>query len=143
MQSSNNLVQAARIIRKLQQPNSLKDIIIKLENKEKDGEIFSLIINGKGEVEYNTKNTGTAQGNKISNISEQQLKELVNKFIDAYFFSFKDNYITESESDENYSTISIRAGDLSKQVKYDKNSKLPQQIRMLEQAIIDTAGTRK
>jgi Domain of unknown function (DUF6438) len=143
MQSSNNLVQAARIIRKLQQPNSLKDMIIKLENKEKDGEIFSLIINGKGEVEYNTKNTGTAQGNKISNISEQQLKELVNKFIDAYFFSFKDNYITESESDENYSTISIRAGDLSKQVKYDKNSKLPQQIRMLEQAIIDTAGTRK
>jgi hypothetical protein len=143
MQSSNNLVQAARIIRKLQQPNSLKDMIIKLENKEKDGEIFSLIINGKGEVEYNTKNTGTAQGNKISNISEQQLKELVNQFIDAYFFSFKDNYITESESDENYSTISIRAGDLSKQVKYDKNSKLPQQIRMLEQAIIDTAGTRK
>lgn len=143
MQSSNNLIQGARIIRKLQQPNNLKDVIIKLENKEKDGEIFSLVINGKGEVDYNTKNTGAAPGNKISNISEKQFKGLVNKFIDAYFFSFKDNYIMESDSDGSYSIISLRAGDLSKQVKYNKNSRLPQQIRMLEQAIIYTAGTRK
>jgi hypothetical protein len=39
--------------------------------------------------------------------------------------------------------ISIKAGDLSKQVTYNKNSKLPQQIRKLEQAIINTTGATK
>jgi hypothetical protein len=59
------------------------------------------------------------------------------------FFSFKDNYITDSESKGNHSMISIKAGDLSKQVTYNKNSKLPQQIRKLEQAIINTTGATK
>jgi nucleotidyltransferase/DNA polymerase involved in DNA repair len=144
MQSSNNLVQAAKIIRKLQQPDSLKDVIIKLDKKEKDGETFSLEVNGEGEVTFNTVNNVSTKRNKeISNMSEQQLKELINKFMDAYFFSFKDNYITDSESKGNHSMISIKAGDLSKQVTYNKNSKLPQQIRKLEQAIINTTGATK
>jgi hypothetical protein len=142
MQSSNNLVRAARIIRKLQQPDNLKDITIKLD-KKKEGEIISIIVNGKGEVKYNTINNVSATENKINNISEQQLKELIAKFMDTYFFSFKDNYIVESESKGNYSIISIKVGDLSKQVTYNENSKLPQQIKMLEQAIIDTTGARK
>jgi Domain of unknown function (DUF6438) len=143
MQSSNNLVRAARIIRKLQQPDNLKEITIKLDKKKKEGEIISIIVNGKGEVKYNTINNVSATENKINNISEQQLKELVAKFMDTYFFSFKDNYIMESESKGNYSIISIKVGDLSKQVTYNENSKLPQQIKMLEQAIIDTTGARK
>jgi hypothetical protein len=81
------LVQAAKIIRKLQQPDSLKDVIIKLDKKEKDGETFSLEVNGEGEVTFNTVNNVSTKRNKeISNISEQQLKELINKFMDAYFF---------------------------------------------------------
>jgi ribosomal protein S6 len=142
MPPSNSLVQAARIIRKLQHPDSLKDVVIRLGKKEKDGKIFSLTVNGKGEVNYSSVNNVSAKENKIGNIGEKQLKELIDKFMDAYFFSFKDNYITESESRGNYSIISIKAGDLSKQVTYNSDSKLPQQIRMLEQSIVDTTGAR-
>jgi hypothetical protein len=142
MQPSNSLVQAARIIRKLQHPASLKDVIIKLDKKEKDGKMFSLLVNGKGEVNYSTVNNVSAKETKMGNVGEQQLKELIDKFMDAYFFSFKDNYITESESRGNCSIMSIKVGGLFKQVTYNKNSKPPQQIKMLEQAIIDTTGAR-
>jgi len=142
MPSSNSLVQAARIIRKLQQPDSLKDVVIKLDKQEKNGKIFSLTVNGEGEVNYSSVNNVSTKENKIGKIGEQHLRELIGKFMDAYFFSFKDNYITESESRGNYSIISIKAGDLSKQVTYNNESRPPQQIRMLEQAIIDTTEAR-
>jgi hypothetical protein len=73
MPPSNSLVQAARIIRKLQHPDSLKDVVIRLDKKEKDGKIFSLTVNGKGEVNYSSANNVSAKENKIGNIGEKQL----------------------------------------------------------------------
>lgn len=135
----------------------LDQVEITLERSACFGEcpVYSVTIRGTGEVEYEGKRFVSTIGRETGRISEQELVDLLNRFLDANFFDALPRYETKHElflrsdgmlewrewrcTDLPSTTIGLRLGTNSQSVYLYYY--YPDQLKQLADAIDAAAGT--
>jgi len=110
---------------------------------------FNLKIYGNGKVEYSGIGNVKVKGIVISSVSKEKIILLFKKLKEENFFSLKEIYMDEKNSNKSYSEISISIpGEdgkvLKKSVKYYNNGKtIPKNLLNIEKKIYEIIGLNK
>jgi hypothetical protein len=106
--------------------------------------VYSLTIFGNGNVVYEgIKNVNTT-GILTYQIPKDGVRELVNEFINIYYFALKDKYTDSSNAScLGMVTTSINMNGRTKTVLDDKSSYAPAQLRELEDKIDNVTNSRQ
>jgi hypothetical protein len=106
--------------------------------------VYSLTIFGNGSVVYQgIKNVNTT-GIHTYQIPKDGARELVNEFINIYYFALKDKYgDSSSASSVDTVTTSININGRTKTILDDKSSYAPEPLRALEDKIDNVTNSRK
>lgn len=101
---------------------------------------YHLTVFGNGTVIYNGYSSVAVTGEQTSQISQEQVRELVNEFYKAGFFTLRDKYI-ENVTDLPSTTTSISIGDETKSVyRYGFG---PERLVQLEDKIDEITGANE
>ncbi len=98
--------------------------------------VYSLTIYGNGNVIYNGINNVNTSGIQTYQIPRDRASELVNEFINIYYFALKDKYIDSSNASSTLMvTTSINLNGKTKTVLDDHSAYAPSTLRALENKI--------
>jgi hypothetical protein len=116
------------------------EIIIQHDSQSK-GSVYSLRIDGNGNIEYTGISNVKTLGKVVAKISTQDLKRILREFDDVYFFSFKDNYElisnqSSSTQEQQQTSISLKLRDNYKSIKYLEGAyRVPPMLKFLVKTI--------
>lgn len=120
----------------------LEDIMISLERTPCFGFCpdYTVTVFGNGTVVYEGRNFVAVEGMQRGQISQEDVRELVDEFYDARFFNMRDRY-EQSVTDLPSQTTSITIDGKTKSVyRYGFE---PERLAMLEDKIDEIAQTEK
>jgi|SRR3989344_4623724 len=123
-------------------PENYKNAVITLDRTQCFGTCpaYSLIIYGNGTVVYEGRAFVEVEGQKVYEISREDVKEIVDIFYEIDYFSLNDEY-TESVTDLPTITTSITIDDETKQVIDYYGA--PEKLKELEKKIDEIAKTNE
>lgn len=120
----------------------LEDVTISLERTPCFGFCpdYVVMVFGNGTVVYEGRNFVAVEGEQRDQISQDDVRELVNEFYDAKFFNMRDRY-EQAVTDLPSQTTTITIDGQTKGV-YRYGSE-PERLPQLEDKIDEVAGTEK
>jgi len=117
---------------------------------------YKLTISADGAVVFTGEDYVREKGTVHSNISKEQLKQLISEFTKSQYFSLRDSYISEEDgcpeswTDSPTVTTSIRINGQYKSIVHylgcqenNGESVFPKELKDLEDTIDEIIGTRK
>ena len=106
--------------------------------------VYSLTIHGNGSVIYNGIKNVETSGVQTYQISKDKAREIVNGFINIYYFALKDKYYDPSNASTlPVVTTSINIDGKTKTIIDDHSSYTPPALRALEDKIDQLANSEK
>jgi hypothetical protein len=120
------------------------NIVIKMERHVTGGSspAYSLAIARDGKVIYEGIKNVKIIGGQTSHISESALNELINEFINIYYFALKDKY-GESNLDAPCVTTSISLDGKNKKIYHCPGSSAQQGLSALEDKIDEVTNSNQ
>jgi hypothetical protein len=124
--------------------NEFEGLHIKLERTGCEGfcPAYSVELFGNGTVLFNGLDYTAVKGKQTSQVSQVQIKELVDKFNKVDFFGLQEAYDIY-RFDVPITTTSISLEGKTKIVKHSNSPNVPEELLDLERKIEETAGTEK
>jgi hypothetical protein len=106
--------------------------------------VYSLTIFGNGSVVYQGSKNVNTTGIHTYQIPKERARELVNEFINIYYFALKDKY-GDSSNATSFDTVitSININGRTKTILDDKSSYAPEPLRALEDKIDNVTNSRQ
>jgi hypothetical protein len=115
------------------------DILITMEryaDMESPVPVYTLIVSGNGRVVYDGIRNVKIVGREIGQISKTNVNELVNEFINVYYFALKDKYDEPNMPGRPIVTTSISMDGKTKTVLHNHASRAaPEGLSVLEDKI--------
>ena len=106
--------------------------------------VYSLTVHGNGSVIYNGIRNVDISGIETYQIPKDKGRELVNEFINIYYFALKDKYIDSTNASSlDRVTTSININGRIKTVLDDKSSYAPASLRALEDKIDQATDSKR
>ena len=129
----------------LNQINYNNNVAITLERNACFGicPIYSLKVFGNGTVVYNGERFVNMTGQKISTISQQKVRELVEEFYKINYFGLNETYNKIVKTDQPTVITSINITGVYKSVFDNYGSIAPQGLRLLENKIDEITNSSK
>jgi Domain of unknown function (DUF6438) len=129
----------------LNQINYNNNVAITLERNACFGicPIYSLKVFGNGTAVYNGERFVNITGQKISTISQQKVRELVEEFYKINYFGLNDTYNKLVKTDQPTVITSINITGVYKSVFDNYGSIAPQGLRLLENKIDEITNSSK
>jgi len=128
------------------QPTNFNDVIITLERTGCYGTcpIYELTISGDGNVTYKGEGFVNVTGTHTAQITQEEVKELIDEFYKIEYFSLKDSYEEYRVTDMPSTITSITINGRTKTVRHyhgDKNA--PKELTELERKIDEITNSKQ
>jgi len=125
--------------------NKKMDIIIKMERQMRgnEGPNYSLTISGDGNVIYEGRRGMKINGESTTVLDERTVQELVNDFMNLYFFDLEDKYGETKGSNLDMATLSLKLGERKKTVLHIHGSRAPSGLLRLEDTIDKVTNSKQ
>ena len=106
--------------------------------------VYSLTVHGNGSVTYQGIRNVDTTGIETYQIPKDKARELINEFINIYYFALKDKYSDSSNASSlGMVTTSINLNGKTKSVLDDRASYAPPPLRALEDKIDQVTNSKK
>jgi hypothetical protein len=106
--------------------------------------VYSLTVHGNGSVTYRGIRNVDTTGIQTYQIPKDKARELVNEFINIYYFALQDEYNNSSNaSSSDTVTTSINMNGKTKSIVDNKNSYGPESLRALEDKIDQVTNSKR
>jgi predicted metal-dependent hydrolase len=96
---------------------------------------YSLTILGNGKIVYHGIKNVKVVGTKTAQLSKSEVKELVDEFVNIYYFALKDRYDEASILAMPSVTTSITLDEKTKRIFHNQGSPAPRGLSVLEDKI--------
>jgi hypothetical protein len=121
-------------------------VVITLKRHETDGPypVYNLTVFENGVVKYEGIKNVKVTGIEVSKIPEKEVKELIDEFINIYYFALKDRYAKDKSTGQQQAvTTSIFLDKKTKTIYNDHCSAAPQALYLLEDKIDNITDSKR
>lgn len=106
--------------------------------------VYSLTVHGNGSVTYQGMSNVDKTGIETYQIPKDKAREVINEFINIYYFALQDKYSGSSNASSlGMVTTSINIDGRTKTVLDDQNSYAPESLRALEDKIDEVTNSKR